>query len=285
MMVSLEDTYRAFFDCLKQRRWGDLGTFLHPQFTKNDKPYTPDSFSAEPQANVATELELRAVTVDENGLKLASTIVVKWNPSGQVMGMESRKPVVFMEQHFNWFVDGKLKSTVTMPDREEVRRQLYDPESPRRQWEDIAAGIPQSASSANNHNNDNKKLAAMYREYFDCINNRTMGQNWDKFVHAQVTFNGTVLTLDEYRQQVESVITAFPDLEAELHTLIADETAQRVAVQLEFSGTMTKSFAGAKATGSLARFAEHCTYEFSDGKIARLWSVANWGRLGQTTLE
>lgn len=282
-MASLEDTYRSFFECLKQHRWGDLGTFLHPQFTKNDNLYTPQTFAAEPQANAATDLELCAVTVDEDGLTLASTIVVRWKPTGQVMGMESRNPIIFMEQHFNWYMDGKLKRVVTMPDREEVRRQLSDPDGPQRHWKDIVTGTSPPAPPAKKSNNH--KLAAIYREYFDCINSRTMVHNWHKYVHEQVTFNGTVLTLDEYRQQVESVITAFPDLAAELHTLVADEGSQRVAVQLEFSGTMVKSFAGAEATGSLTRFAEHCTYEFRDGKVARVWSVANWGRLGQTTLE
>lgn len=290
-MSSLENTYKAFFDCLRERRWGDLGTFLHPQFTKNDKQYTPDSFAAEPQADTATEIELIAVTTDEKGLRLASTILVKWKPSGNVMGFDPpRDPIIFTDQQFNWFVDGKLFKTISMPDREEVSRQLSGHEGARRRWEEIASthneqDVEGAAVGPSQPNLSASNLAAVYREYFDCVNKRTLADRWGSFVGAQVIFNGTVLTLEEYRQKVESVITVFPDLLAEVYTVIADEGTQRVAAQLEFSGTMVKPLAGVEGTGGQARFAEHCTYEFRDGKIARLWSIATWGRLGQTTLE
>ncbi|KAK7738600.1 hypothetical protein SLS62_011369 [Diatrype stigma] len=284
-MASLKDIYTEFIDCLRQHRWEDLGGFLHPNFTKGNKVYTPRSFADESRDNGDTEIQLDSVTVDYKGQKLASTILVRWKPSRRVMGFDPPgKPIIFVEQHFNWFVDEKLSRTITMSDRAAIHRQLSNPDGDyapdlvsNQAQAEVLVKATEDAAVAN--------LAEVYRAYIQCINDRTLDDDLDKFAHAQVIFDGIVLTRDEFRERLKSVIVAIPDLVQVIYTIIADDNTSRLAAQLESSGTLVKPLAGLAATNSEVRFAEHCTYEFRDGKITRIWSLANWGKLGETTIE
>ncbi|KAK6210535.1 hypothetical protein LQW54_006143 [Pestalotiopsis sp. IQ-011] len=281
IMKPLGLIYAAFIDCIKEHRWEDIEMFLQPQFSKNDKPYDSASFAAELQANGDTEIQLDSVTVDEKGQRIASTILVKWKPSKKLIGIDPPdKQILFMEQHFNWFVEGKLSRTISMPDHAAVHRQLNHPElpyGPDLVGTDSALAVASEPITSGN-------LAAVYEAYIKCINDRKMSLQLMEFVHAHVIFDGMGLTLEKFRQRMESVITAIPDLFAVIHTIITDDQTQRLAAQLESSGTLVKPLAGLEAVGTQVTFAEHCTYEFRGGKIARIWSLANWGKLGQTKL-
>ncbi|RYO77695.1 hypothetical protein DL766_002840 [Monosporascus sp. MC13-8B] len=96
------------------------------------------------------------------------------------------------------------------------------------------------------------------------------------FRHPQVLHNNKALALDNYRQLMQDAITAIPDINFGVHTLIADEEAQRVAVRLEFTGTPVKAIRDIQPTGRPVHFAEHVTYQFREGKIARVWSLVDW---------
>jgi predicted ester cyclase len=76
---------------------------------------------------------------------------------------------------------------------------------------------------------------------------------------------------------MQGILTAIPDLFVDLHTIIADEKTQRVAVRLEATGTVPSSLAGVESTGTQGKFPEHLTYQIVDGKISRAWSIADWG--------
>lgn len=103
-----------------------------------------------------------------------------------------------------------------------------------------------------------------------------MKANLHKFVHPQVVSNGVSMTVDKYRHSIEEGIAAVPDLFVGAHTVIADNRAQRVAARLETTGTPVKDLARVEPKGGQSRFAEHVVYQFRDGKIARLWSIADW---------
>lgn len=281
-MTPLEATYRDFVNCLNERRWGELGTFLHSGFAKNEQQYTPESFAAEMQANGDAELEVSFVTVDEGSQRLASTILMRWKPSKQVMGLNPpEKSILVVEKHLNWFVQGKLSKTISLADREGIHRQLSDPQAIY--TPDLITTGFKNGAMGTSQPIDN--LEDVYRTYLACINERTIEANWERFVGPQVIYNGKTLTLDVYRQMMQDVITAIPDLFIDLHTIIADEKAQRVAVRLEATGTPTQSLASVATTGSQGRFAEHLTYQFRDGKIACAWSIADWGSHRQLVSE
>jgi predicted ester cyclase len=190
------------------------------------------------------------------------------------MGIDPpEKTILVVEKHLNWFVEGKLSKTISLADTEAVHRQLSDPQA--QYTPDL---ITTSSESKNLGNLQlTSKLEELYRSYLGCINERTLSTDWDKFVQPQVIYKGTALTLDIYRQNMQDVLTAIPDLFVDLHTIIADENTQRVAVRLEATGTPTTSLADVETTGSQGKFAEHLTYQFVDGKIARAWSIADWG--------
>lgn len=269
-MRSLEKTYGDFFDCLKERRWNDIGAFLHGGYVKNEKPYTGDSFAAELQTNGHMELELDAVTVDEEGGRLVSSILMKWEPNEPVNGFDPPpRPILYMEQHFNWFVDGRMSKTVTISNQLAVHSQLSNPQHDY--TPDVIGGAhPGQEGQALSAG----RLEEIYRKYVDCVNTRTIWDAWGDYVHPEVIFNGKTLSLDEYRQYLDSLVMAVPNLAAVVHTTVADERTQRLAAQLEFSGLLAKPIAGLDAVGTHVRFAESCTYQFRDGKIARLWSIA-----------
>ncbi|KAI3324041.1 hypothetical protein HD806DRAFT_521911 [Xylariaceae sp. AK1471] len=275
----MEETYRNFIECLKEHRWGDSGAFLHSSYAKNDKPFSGDSFAAELQEHGRTKLHLDAVTIDEKGQRLASSILVKWEPSVRVMGFDPPpKHLLYIEHHVNWFVDGKLFKTTTMPNRAAVHAQLSDPDVA--QTPDIMSNAEagQGAATA-------EDMEELYRRYIASINARTMGDDFGSYMYPNIIFNGAAWTVDDLRSMLEPAFAAVPDCVTVIKTMIADEKAQRLAVQLTASGTMTKPLFGLDAVGKPVRFAEHNTYQFRDGKMARFWSLTNWGNLGQTLLD
>lgn len=285
-MASAEDVYRTFFDCLKEHRWTELRAFLHVGYTKDEALYTESSFATELKSPGDLELEmLDAVIWDEENQTLACTILLKWQPTGQVMEFDPpQKPILYMEQHFNWFKGSKLFKTITMPDFGAMNLQLSNPDIVYTPdligaTSEVAAA-PAMALQALTTSED---LRDIYRGYIHCINSRQMSNNnLAKYVHQQVIFNGTALTLDQFRQKLESTIAAIQDLFAIIYTIVADQKTQRVAAQLESSGVLLEPLAGMDTVGSKVKFAEHCTYELRGGRIARIWSLANWGSLGKT---
>jgi predicted ester cyclase len=271
-MEGMEGTYGAFIKCINEK--GDIGSFLPPQYDLNGQQYTPESFASYMQENGEIEIEVDAITVDEGSQKLASTILKKWKPSKQIFGLgPPDKAMLVVEKHLNWFVDGKLSKTISLADHEAIHRQLTNTEA---EYIPDLVG-PSLGTQSLGKLQSTSQLEELYRSYLACINERTLATDWDKFVQPQVTYKGTPLTLDIYRQNMQGVLTAIPDLFVDLHTIIADEKTQRVAVRLEATGTVPSSLAGVESTGTQGKFAEHLTYQIVDGKISRAWSIADWG--------
>ncbi|KAL9622090.1 MAG: hypothetical protein Q9160_003589 [Pyrenula sp. 1 TL-2023] len=279
----LEVIYKSYITALNSHQWDALPTFLHSDFSHNGKPSTPASLAQDLQSAGPTTLEIDALTVDEKAQKLAATLIVKWRPSGKVMEFEppKGKEVVFVEQCLNEYREGKLVSTVGIRDWGGVRRQLEDPEGQGGfELDRVSAAAAESRDDTRPATAASGGLEEIYRAYLSHINTRTLHTAWSQFVHPHVIYDGTTYTLSEYQQRMQAVLAAVPDLFVEIHTIVVDEGAQRVAVRLESLGTPTRALAGIEATGREKRFAEHLTYRFSGGKIERVWSLADWGRYG-----
>lgn len=275
-MVDIQSVYVSFIQCLNERRWDDLPQYIHGSYEVDGQRYTPASYAAEAKHAGEVEVILDAVTVDEESRRLASNVLVRWKPSRPVMGFEPPNKVLhFMEQRLNWFTtEGKLSRTIALPDREVIERQLSDPQAEYALEPDlISTQVNKGGSSGTELDGD---LETIYREYLDCINRRTMETDLPKFCHPHVFHNRRALPLHQYRQLMQDAITAIPDINYGLHTIIADRANQRVAVRLEFTGTPVKAMAGVEPTGRAVRFAEHVTYQFRDGKIYRVWSQVDW---------
>ncbi|KAI6087482.1 SnoaL-domain-containing protein [Hypoxylon rubiginosum] len=290
-MADIEAAYRSLILCINERRWEDLPSYMHYDFIKNGQDYTPESYAAEMRSASGVELAIDALTVDrESQRRLAATIRVKVNKSANSDENAAElpgRPVSFMEHHFNWFTEGgKLSKTLILADRDEMHRQLADPGATY--TPDLISQQPPAptASSLGSDGSGNKEVLSLlssreledtYRAYIGCINAQTMGTELPRFCHAWVVHNTQTLALDRYRLLMEDAFAAIPDLVFGLHTVVTDEVAQRVAARIEFSGTPVgpHTLAGVKPNGRSVSFAEHVTYSFVDGKIARVWSIVD----------
>ncbi|RYO97819.1 hypothetical protein DL765_011056 [Monosporascus sp. GIB2] len=270
-MASIRPVYESLVRCLNEGRWEDLPRYMHQSCEVNGRAHNPESYAAEARTSGVSEIILDAVTVDDKTQRLASTVLVKWKPSKVADCFDATgKTVQFMEQRLNWFVDGKLSKTIALADRDAIRHQLSGSTG------DCAPDFISKQSGGFGDTRPSRDLESTYREYIDCINKRTMESKLPIFCHPQVVHNNKALALDNYRQLMQDAITAIPDINFGVHTLIADEEAQRVAVRLEFTGTPVKAIRDVQPTGRPVHFAEHVTYQFRGGKIARVWSLVDW---------
>ncbi|RYP07793.1 hypothetical protein DL764_002298 [Monosporascus ibericus] len=279
-MASIRLVYESLVRCINDGQWEDLPRYMHQSCEINGRAHSPESYVAEMRTGGVSEILLDAVTVDEKTQRLASTVLVKWKPSKDADGFNATgKTVQFMEQRLNWFVDGKLSNTITLADRDAIHHQLSD--SMAHYAPDFISNQPDAVEDTR----PSSDLESTYRAYIDSINKRTMESDLRVFCHPQVVHNNKALALDNYRQLMQDAITVMPDINFGIHTLIVDEEAQRVAARLEFTGTPVKGMRDVQPTGRSVHFAEHVTYQFRGGKIARVWSVVDWVSYREQLLE
>ena len=113
-------------------------------------------------------------------------------------------------------------------------------------------------------------LSEIYRAYIACLNR----QDWadlGRFVHDEVRHNGRPFGLSGYRAMLERDFTDIPDLAFAIALLVADPP--HVAARLAFDCRPKGNLLGLPVNGKRVAFTENVFYEFTDGKIASVWSV------------
>ena len=113
-------------------------------------------------------------------------------------------------------------------------------------------------------------LSDTYRGYIDCLN-RQDWQNLGNFVGNDVSYNGKTVGIEGYRTMLERDFREIPDLAFKIHLLMSDPPY--IASRLNFEVTPTREFFGLAINGKKISFSENVFYEFTDGKIAHVWSV------------
>jgi predicted ester cyclase len=114
------------------------------------------------------------------------------------------------------------------------------------------------------------ELSDIYRGYIDCLNR----QDWDRlglFVDNAVEYNGAAVGLTGYRGMLEDDFRAIPDLRFAIEILIADPP--RIASRLHFDCTPRAMLFDLPVNGKRVKFAENVIYEFSAGRIRKVWSI------------
>lgn len=114
------------------------------------------------------------------------------------------------------------------------------------------------------------ELAAIYREYIACLNR----QDWPalkRYVHDDVSHNGTRLGIEGYREMLERDFTAIPDLRFNLELVVVDPPY--MASRLRFNCTPKGTFLGLDIDGTAVSFTENVFYRFLDGRVIEVWSV------------
>ena len=113
-------------------------------------------------------------------------------------------------------------------------------------------------------------LSDTYRGYIDCLN-RQDWQNLGNFVGNDVSYNSKIIGFEGYRTMLERDFREIPDLAFNIDLLISDPPY--IASRLNFEVTPTREFLGLAINGKKISFSENVFYEFTDGKIAHVWSV------------
>lgn len=113
-------------------------------------------------------------------------------------------------------------------------------------------------------------LAAIYREYINCINKRDW-KNLGLFVHHEVHHNGRYLGLEGYQAMLEQDYEQIPDLHFNIALLVAGQND--VACRLLFNVTPRAEFLELPVNGRKITFCEHAFYTYRSGLIGNVWSV------------
>ncbi|WP_033287557.1 ester cyclase [Amycolatopsis jejuensis] len=113
-------------------------------------------------------------------------------------------------------------------------------------------------------------LKTIYLGYLAALNERRFG-DLDDFVHAEVTYNGEVLTRQQYAAMIDGDSQAIPDLRFDPQLLTTD--GDLVACRLWFDCTPARPFFGHPPTGERISFAENVFYRFREGRIEEVWSL------------
>ncbi|KAI1748296.1 SnoaL-domain-containing protein [Xylaria castorea] len=266
-MASIETILRSYVQCVNEERWQDLTKIATFPLNVNGKELSdPEAFADIIRTAGRLRITIDAITLGEETQRLGATVLAKLQ-----LRDDSNRTIQFVEQWILWVANGKISKLGTIPDHDEMERQLSDPSY---------VSSPDLISTYDPGHEDTKlstrELEDTYRAYIGCINARTTAADLPKFCHPHVIHNANRLSLGEYRLLMEDAIAAIPDLFYGINTLIVDENVQRLAVRLEFTGTPTGRFAGAEPNGRSVRFYEYVTYYFRDGKIDRVWSIVDF---------
>ncbi|XXH03099.1 hypothetical protein Hte_009490 [Hypoxylon texense] len=267
----LVETIRGWAECVNEKRWDDLSKYMCSTYNQNGKDYTPESWAAHVREQVAPELggDVRinedSIMVDENAQCVALSMWFKFQPKKPFLGFEPTGRDVWLIEHgFVWFAEGKLSKALFVINSDHMRSQLASPGGDLAP--DLISEYPVPKAEAPL---SRARLEEVYRAYVATVNGRRTQTDYAKYVNQpEAALNNRALA----RRVVEDTLAAIPDLHVAIHHLIADETAQRLAVWLEFTGTPVRDYAGLLA-GRPVRFNEHATYQFVDGKIQRIWGV------------
>ncbi len=115
-----------------------------------------------------------------------------------------------------------------------------------------------------------RDLVSIYLSYLSCLNERQWPDLGD-YVANELSYNGTPMTLGDYRAMLEKDVDAIPDLQFQPELLLADDHV--VACRLYFRCTPRHTFLGFEPTGDEVSFPEHVFYRFDGGRIVEVWSV------------
>ncbi|KAI1209683.1 SnoaL-domain-containing protein [Annulohypoxylon truncatum] len=275
-------TIRSWAKCVNEKKWDKLPRYMHSTYNQNGIDYTPESWAAHIREHVAPQLggDVRinedSIMVDESAQCVALSLWLKFKPEMPLLGYQPKgRDVLFIERGFIWFTDGKLSKGLFVINDDEMRTQMANPGT------DFAPSliseypVPPVRTPLSR-----EQLEEVYRAYVDMFNSRETDTAYSKYVHQpEKMLNNKNLA----RRIMDDAMAAIPDLQCQIHTLVADEKLQRVAVWLKFSGTPVKEYAGLVANGDPVFFTEQATYQFLDGKIERIWGMMDFSeaRLAQ----
>ena len=116
----------------------------------------------------------------------------------------------------------------------------------------------------------------LVRRFFAAINAHELDP-FDEILAKDLVWHGgssgEIKGIDGFKQLVGAFYTAFPDLQTEMHHLIAEGDV--VVAHYTTTGTHKAELSGIPATGKQARWDEQPSYRIVEGKIAEVWYLAD----------
>ncbi|KAI0008160.1 SnoaL-domain-containing protein [Xylariaceae sp. FL0662B] len=268
----LEATLRGWAECINQKKWDEVPKHIYPKYEQNGQEYTPESFAEHAKKamgalgeNVLLNTDL--IIVDESAQLATYNMWFKFRQDMPFLGFEpTGRDIIFVENRFIWFTDGKLSKSLFVINFDDMRKQLANPD-----FEYIPNLINTTPIPTGNVKLSRKELEETYKAYVACVQDRGSDAELGKYVHESVTINNDkVVPLEEYRQSFGPGPGPVSDSRLHTDTLIADEESQRVAARLEVTVTPAKE---AVPDEHPVRFYKHTTYQFLDGKIKKAWAI------------
>ena len=127
MATELGGVYREYLRALDERRWDDLGTFVHDEVVYNGQRWTRTDYrdrlvaDAEAIPDLAYAVELLVVEGDH----VAARLRFDCAPRGRFLGVDvDGRRVSFTEHVFYRFREGRIEQVWSHIDVEELRRQV-----------------------------------------------------------------------------------------------------------------------------------------------------------------
>ncbi|MEJ2861400.1 ester cyclase [Actinomycetospora flava] len=123
----MDAVYRAYLTCLNERRFDDLGDYVHDTITYNGAPMTLGEYRALLVGDVATipDLVFVADLLVVQGDRVAARLWFDCHPRGDFRGLPADgRRVAFAEHVFYRFAEGRVAEVLSVIDVEAVREQL-----------------------------------------------------------------------------------------------------------------------------------------------------------------
>ncbi|KAL1995580.1 hypothetical protein VTN49DRAFT_1767 [Thermomyces lanuginosus] len=260
--------FESLVDSINRRQWELLSNVVHGRLGYNKQQLSLDEFTAALKHEFAPETNMTLDIVTSLGGDDAAA-------DGPVMARLRVNTQAAEGEHFEYarhmvahFADGKISHLYDMTDVDEKQSQHQHIVSPPSRCQPPPSPSPQRSA---------EDMRRFYTDYIGCINRGRIAEELHRYCHpAGVVWNGTHYTVQEYGEMIQSSKDAISGLFFDIHTLVADESQQRLAARLEFTGTPVKSFAGADPNGRPVAFAEHVFYWLEEGKISDVLTIVDW---------
>lgn len=119
--------YRGYIDCLNAQDWAQLGRFVHPDAEHNGRPLGLSGYRAMLEKDYREIPDLR-FTIDlliSDPPHIAARLAFDCAPAGEFMGLPvNGRRIVFAENVFYRFEDGKVRAVWSVIDKAAIEAQL-----------------------------------------------------------------------------------------------------------------------------------------------------------------
>ncbi|WP_374947626.1 ester cyclase [Agreia sp.] len=116
-------------------------------------------------------------------------------------------------------------------------------------------------------------LRAIYARYLAALNAREF-ERMSEFAHETLTFNGEVISRDDYTAEIKAHLDAVDEFAWNLEDIVVE--GDRVSVRLRDTGTPVKEWLGLQPTGSRVEFTEFGVYRFREGRVEQMWYLLDF---------